>query len=321
MENKLVKNMEYWKKKNNIPGIEGCAKSGLTDGRAGSAPFQMATPGSSPNKSFLQSAGKFLNPMTGGPIGAGIRALAPNSKIAQGLTDPLGFGGGGGAGAMFGGGVGGAAGGFGAAGGVAGGAMAQQAAVPVQTPMMMKSPMKQEEERIYISGAYEVGDMVSEDDLEGAFKREGGDPNDYPQYSVQDYSEIKQDENGMYVIHQSEGPNQVDPDAPMKQEDGRVETIAGQDIIKGEGKDEGNFYYETIDGEQIFIEDPDGVVAKNVTDGMVSDLDFSFEKTEDGYYKVTGVAGEGGEQQASPEDSTPQGPMVPGGMGMPEGGM
>ena len=56
--------------------------------------------------------------------------------------------------------------------------------------------------------------MVSEDDLEGAFKREGGDPNDYPQYSVQDYSEIKQDENGMYVIHQPEGPNQVDPDAP-----------------------------------------------------------------------------------------------------------
>tara|TARA_R110000765_G_scaffold150270_1_gene252872 strand:- start:32 stop:358 length:327 start_codon:yes stop_codon:yes gene_type:complete len=102
---------------------------------------------------------------------------------------------------------------------------------------------------------------------------------------------------------------------------GEVKTIAGQDIIKGEGKDEGNFYYETIDGEQIFIEDPDGVIAKNVTDGMVSDLDFSFEETEDGYYKVTGVAGEGGEQQASPEDSAPQGPMVPGGMGMPEGGM
>ena len=102
---------------------------------------------------------------------------------------------------------------------------------------------------------------------------------------------------------------------------GEVKTIAGQNIIKGEGEDEGNFYYETIDGEQIFIEDPDGVIAKNVTDGMVSDLDFSFEETEDGYYKVTGVAGEGGEQQASPEDSTPQGPMVPGGMGMPEGGM
>ena len=49
MENK-IKNMEYWKKKNNIPGIDGAKDSGLTDGRAGSAPFQMATPGESPNK-------------------------------------------------------------------------------------------------------------------------------------------------------------------------------------------------------------------------------------------------------------------------------
>ena len=94
---------------------------------------------------------------------------------------------------------------------------------------------------------------------------------------------------------------------------GEVKTIAGQDIIKGEGEDEGNFYYETIDGEQIFIEDPDGVVAKNVTDGMVSDLDFSFEETEDGYYKVTGVAGEGGEQPVRPEDVVPS--MMPGGVG------
>ena len=51
MENKMIiKNMEYWKKKNNIPGIEAAKESGLADGRAGSAPFQMATPGESPNK-------------------------------------------------------------------------------------------------------------------------------------------------------------------------------------------------------------------------------------------------------------------------------
>jgi len=50
MENKVIKNMEYWKKKNNIPGIEALADSGLTDGRAGSSAFQMATPGTSPNK-------------------------------------------------------------------------------------------------------------------------------------------------------------------------------------------------------------------------------------------------------------------------------
>ena len=35
-----MKNMEYWKKKNNIPGIEALKDSGLTDGRAGSSPFQ-----------------------------------------------------------------------------------------------------------------------------------------------------------------------------------------------------------------------------------------------------------------------------------------
>ena len=50
MEDKqVIKNMEYWKKKNNIPGIEGLENAGLTDGRAGSSAFQMATPGNSPN--------------------------------------------------------------------------------------------------------------------------------------------------------------------------------------------------------------------------------------------------------------------------------
>ena len=227
MENKAVKNMEYWKNKNNIPGIEALADSGLTDGRAGSSPFQIATPGSSPNKNMIKKALGFMNPLSGGPLGAGIRALAPNSQMAQGMTDPFGFQGGGGAGAMF--------------GGMAGGAAPEEnpmAAVPMQTPMAMESPMKQEE-----------------------------------------------------------GPK----------------TIAGQDIIKGEGEDEGNFYYQALDGDQIFIEDPDGVIAKNFTDGMVSDLDFSFEQTEDGYYKVTGVAGEGGEQPVRPEDVVPS--MNPGGVG------
>ena len=84
-------------------------------------------------------------------MGAMTRKFMPNSKIAQGMTDPFGFGGGGGAGAMFGGGAGGAvgAGGVGTPGafGTFGeDPMAQQAAVPVQTPMVMKSPMKQEDE-------------------------------------------------------------------------------------------------------------------------------------------------------------------------------
>ena len=43
MENKVIKNMEYFKKKNNIPGIDSASEAGLrtTDGRATSAPFQM----------------------------------------------------------------------------------------------------------------------------------------------------------------------------------------------------------------------------------------------------------------------------------------
>ena len=62
MENKkAIKNMDYWRKKNNIPGIDTAHEAGLTgDGRAGSAPFQMAKTGSSPNKGFLQNLGQGL---------------------------------------------------------------------------------------------------------------------------------------------------------------------------------------------------------------------------------------------------------------------
>jgi len=48
MENKAIKNMAYWKKKNNIPGIEALEDSGLTDGRAGSSPFQAVQPNAMP---------------------------------------------------------------------------------------------------------------------------------------------------------------------------------------------------------------------------------------------------------------------------------
>ena len=102
---------------------------------------------------------------------------------------------------------------------------------------------------------------------------------------------------------------------------GEAQTIAGQYIVK----DGDNFYYETTGGDQIYIEDPDGIVAKSVMeDGHVEDLDFLYEETEDGYYKVTGVKGEsvdpdapgtpgepGYEPPVSPED------MIPGGVGGP----
>ena len=167
-DKKVMKNMEYWKKKNNIPGIEALDMAGLTDGRAKSSAFQMAAPvapnvfGEDENtevgKELLKEEAK--------------KAIQTAAKQAGGM------------------------------GGMATGIT------------MKKSPFQQEEEekRIYVGGTYEVGDLVSEDDLEEAFKREGNDPKDYPQLSVQDYSEIKEDENGMYVILQEGGP--VDPDAP-----------------------------------------------------------------------------------------------------------
>ena len=70
MEDKqVIKNMEYWKKKNNIPGIEALDMAGLTDGRAKSSAFQMAEPGSSPNKGFGKFLKKAANVMTGGLAG------------------------------------------------------------------------------------------------------------------------------------------------------------------------------------------------------------------------------------------------------------
>ena len=57
--------------------------------------------------------------------------------------------------------------------------------------------------KIYLSRQiklnYKVGDLVDEDDFEAQFKLSGNDPEDYPQVAVQDYSEIREDENGMYV--------------------------------------------------------------------------------------------------------------------------
>ena len=67
---------------------------------------------------------------------------------------------------------------------------------------------------------------------------------------------------------------------------GEKKIIPGQQIIK----DGDNFYYDTGGDDQIYIEDPDGIVAGNTKDGEVEDFDFLFEETEDGYYRVTGVA-------------------------------
>ena len=50
---------------------------------------------------------------------------------------------------------------------------------------------------------YNVGDMVSEDDFESKFKNKGNNPKNYPQLSVQDYSNVKKDKKGKYVVKKS----------------------------------------------------------------------------------------------------------------------
>ena len=145
----VIKNMEYWKKKNNIPGIEALEMAGLTDGRAKSSAFQMATPGSSPNKGWFGNAIKSVGQGLTGKGGLGF--LNPGAWALRGIKNTLDndptttniFGGGGGGPAARGGALGAL---LNSGGG--GGAMPQDpamAAVPVQTPMVMKSPMKQDE--------------------------------------------------------------------------------------------------------------------------------------------------------------------------------
>ena len=56
------------------------------------------------------------------------------------------------------------------------------------------------EKRIYVDKSNKVGGYVSEDELESKFSKKGGNPKDYPQLSVQDYSTIKQDNKGKYVV-------------------------------------------------------------------------------------------------------------------------
>jgi len=85
-------------------------------------------------------------------------------------------------------------------------------------------------------------------------------------------------------------------------------TIPGQDIIKGKGKEKGEFWFDTGGDDQIYIEDPDGIVAANTTGDYVDDVDFLYEQTEDGYYKVVGVAdvSEGGEFEKAVPGTEPQ---------------
>ena len=115
-DKKVMKNMEYWRKKNNIPGIEALENAGLTDGRAKSSAFQMAD--GSPLKGFWGSLG---NIATGGLLGAMKKGRKGDWKGAAGSMFSGGLWGGG-KGKSGAGGVGAAAGGVTGAAGAAGAA-------------------------------------------------------------------------------------------------------------------------------------------------------------------------------------------------------
>ena len=92
------------------------------------------------------------------------------------------------------------------------------------SPLMQAAVSGEEQvdptEKIYIKGEaglnYKEGDLVEEGDFEAQFKLSGNDPKDYPQLTVQDYSEIRVDENGPYVQKLKEGEEILNVDtAPL----------------------------------------------------------------------------------------------------------
>lgn len=60
------------------------------------------------------------------------------------------------------------------------------------------------EKRIYVDNSNKVGSYVSEDELESKFSLKGDNPDNYPQFSVQDYSTVKQDGKGKYVVRKKD---------------------------------------------------------------------------------------------------------------------
>ena len=56
------------------------------------------------------------------------------------------------------------------------------------------------ENRIYVSNNNKVGGYVSEDEFESKFAKKKGDASTFPQTSVQDYSKVKSDSKGKYVV-------------------------------------------------------------------------------------------------------------------------
>tara|TARA_R100000081_G_C4650907_1_gene82707 strand:- start:254 stop:505 length:252 start_codon:yes stop_codon:yes gene_type:complete len=62
-----------------------------------------------------------------------------------------------------------------------------------------KKEYEPQSKRIYVSGNYNVGDLVDEDDFEAQFKKKEGKADTFPQFSVEDFSTVKKDARGFYV--------------------------------------------------------------------------------------------------------------------------
>jgi len=61
----------------------------------------------------------------------------------------------------------------------------------------VKEFVNKRRDTIRVSSKYKPGDYVEETELENAIKKQTGD---FPQLSVQDYSTVKRDKKGNYVI-------------------------------------------------------------------------------------------------------------------------
>lgn len=70
-----------------------------------------------------------------------------------------------------------------------------------------KNPPKSDTLRSQVISGYPVGDLLEEGALEGHFKKNVGDASTFPQLSVQDYSEVKKDKKGKYVVKGSPSDN------------------------------------------------------------------------------------------------------------------
>ena len=60
-----------------------------------------------------------------------------------------------------------------------------------------RPPVEKRRDTIRVSSKYKPGDVVEEAELENAIKKQTGD---FPQLSAQDYSTVKRDKKGNYVI-------------------------------------------------------------------------------------------------------------------------